>query len=258
MLWALASPPVLILAAIKLIFFHSKLSTGATALYALLALVAIGGLIVLSVQRENLPIECECPSCGTKSWFEFQERAVDAAPRVARCDSCLIYVGLRDGNDVAEVPLETLIAIPNFVIDSAQYKASVHRGKAGLEFVMPTFCAVCGAANAPHQRKISMLWNNPGVNVDAVKYVNYARTGSLSHGLVNNDPPDRINSVDVMNLHVPVCAQHQAETTRPEPLTSDDWGTMCCASYRFYKAFVVANNVVAPGNEGLPTARVRS
>lgn len=254
-LWAFASPPVLIFAAIKLLFFYSKLGTGATILYVLLALVAFGGLFVLGVVREHLPVECECPSCGMRTWFQFMERAIDSEPRVARCEQCLVYVNLK-GDNVTEVPLETVLSMPNFEIHSDQYAPHAPRNGTRFEFVMPTHCALCGAADAPHQRGIQLWDVNTGVNTGLLKQVEHVRTGSVVHGFVQNSPSDAISAV--LHVQVPVCEKHKALVVRPEPLAADNSATLCCASYRFYKAFIAANNVVPRGSEGLPTARVRS
>jgi len=254
-IWMYASAPALILAAVKLLFFYSRLSTWGTIFYVLLALVAIGGLITLSVYRENLQIECECPSCGTSAWFSFQERSEVAEPRVAMCDHCLIYMSIK-GDEVAEVPLETVLSMPNFEIHSDQYAPHAPRNESRYEFVMPAFCALCGSTDAPHQRGIQLWELNTGVNTGVLKQVEHVRTGSVVHGFVQNSPSDAISAV--LHVQVPVCEKHKALVVRPEPLAADNSATLCCASYRFYKAFVVANNVVPRFSEGLPSARVRS
>jgi hypothetical protein len=258
MLWALASPPALIVATIKLVFFYSRLSSLATLLYILVALVAIGGLVILSVERETRPVECECPACGARVWFEFTLRSIEPEQPIARCDKCLVYVSQHD-SQISEVSLEMTSENQGFTVFSNQYEANVRRkDDGGIAFDLPAFCAVCGAGDAPHQREIVIHFADTQVNTEVWRQLNYARTGSRGHGMVMNSAPTRITGRDFLHFRVPVCAEHREPTTRPSPLETDDWGSLDFASYRFYKAFIVANHIMPPGAEGLPPARVRT
>ena len=258
MLWAFASPPLLILAAVKLVFFYSRLSTGATFLYILLALVAIGGLVMLGLIRSKRPLECECPACGKLVWFEFAKQPTPPDLSIARCDKCLIYVCRREV-DISEAALETTNDVERFIVHSNQYETNVRRNAEGrIAFDMPTFCALCGAAEAPYLLKAEISYSDTSVNTELVRQANYARTGSRGHGVGSGSAVTRISGTDFLGQQVAVCAQHQAPTTRPVPLSISDWGGLYFASYRFYKAFVAANHISPPGAEGLPAARVRS
>lgn len=192
MLWALASPPALILAVIKLVFFYSRLSTGATLFYVLVALVAIGGLVILSVERETRPVECECPACGAHVWFEFTLRSVEPEPPIARCDKCLVYVARRD-DQISEVSLDTTSDNQGFYVFSNQYEGRVRRNDGGgIAFDLPAFCAVCGAGDAPHEREIVIHFADTQVNTEVWRQLNYARTGSRGHGMFTSSTPSRI------------------------------------------------------------------
>jgi hypothetical protein len=44
-------------------------------------------------------------------------------------------------------------------------------------------------------------------------------------------------------MQAPVCATHLE--TPIAPMTVNDWGSLTFASYRFYKAFLVANHIAS-------------
>lgn len=255
MLWSFASPPALALALVKLVFFYSDLSFGATALYIFMVVGALAGLIILGVVRGQRPVECDCPACGERVWFEFTRRAVGPEPLVARCEKCLAYVVLRD-RQIAEAPLETLADMQRFWVYTEQYERRVRRD-AGIRFNLPRFCAVCGAADAPYQREIWVLLQDRGVNDEVWRELNYARTGSRGHGNgTRPSTPTGITGRDFLDLKVPTCELHKKYRAEPEPLICDDSGTLSFASYRYYKAFCVGNHIAPADSDGMPVARV--
>jgi hypothetical protein len=260
-LWAYASPPALVLATIKLVFFYSRLSFGATVLYVLMIPVAFVGLFVLGTMRRMPPIECECPACGARVWFNFMRHS-ESEPSNARCVKCLAYAIQRD-DQISEVPLE-MTSESGFDVHNAQYGDNVCRGDdERITFAMPAFCAMCGA-EATHTREITIRFADKGINKGLWQQANYARTGTPGRiGSSSSSTSDRISGRDFREMQVPVCAQHE-RTTRPDPMVVDDWGDLTFASYRFYKSFIVANHIVlsgidefdGPSDKHMPTARV--
>jgi hypothetical protein len=113
---------------------------------------------------------------------------------------------------------------------------------------------MCGA-EATHAREITIRFADTGINKGLWKQVNYAASGTPGRiGSSSSATPD-ISGRDFKEMQVPVCAQHE-RSTRPDPMEVDDWGNLKFASYRFYKAFLVANQIESVDGAALPAARV--
>lgn len=255
MIWAWGALPAFVLSAVKLVFFYSTLSFWATAFYILLGLVSIVGLAILSYERSIRQIDSECPACGVRVWFALPRRNVDKETPIARCGRCLAYVAQRDG-EIQEVPIETVSERPGFGIHYTQYEDRFRR-QGGVKFIMPPFCAICGSHDVHEQREIEVIYVATSSG-DSVfwREANYELRGSYSPGTAS--APDGLTASDLRDVRVPVCELHgKSKAYRPFPLSSDDWGTLQFASYRFYKAFCVANHITPSGTEPIPAANVR-
>ncbi|MEO8843189.1 MAG: hypothetical protein ABI704_16560 [Kofleriaceae bacterium] len=160
---------------------------------------------------------------------------------------------------ISEVPLAVVSENQGFWVMDDQYEANVRRtDDGGVAFDMPEFCAVCGSTDAAQERAIVIHFADRKVNTELWRQLNYAATGTRGRVDATSSKPNRISGSDFVHMQVPVCAQHRDPAKTPNPLVADDFGSLHFASYRFYKAFVVANHIVPPGTEELPAARVRT
>lgn len=238
-IWLVCSVVGLGYAVFKIGFDRQWLDSGDYMFYGAILIVFVIGLLIARASRAGWrkTLECECPACGMVTMMEF-----DADPPIRRCDRCGAYCRA-NGTAVSELPLDTL-SPARFIVESNRY-FDIVRCEPGytLNFEMPPFCAVCGAADAPHTVPVE-VGASSGSDRDGfvAQEINYQLTGK--HHASSGRTHGRVKGYDLEATKVPVCAAHTKPD--PRPMSSDDWGMLGFTSYRYYKAFVAANRVRPP------------
>jgi len=239
-IWLVVSVFGLFYAAKQLAFHREWLDSGDYMFYGAIVLVAAVGFFIARAERNSGErfVHCECPACGAPVQLSFTPSQL-----IDRCRKCGVYCR---ANDLAieEVPLETLLP-ERFFVESDRYVDVVRRDNGSrVYFEMPAFCAVCGSPEASRTVSIQVPSSTGSGTSEGFigQEINYALTGK--HHVRSSRDPSRVTGNDLKLIEVPVCAQH-AEPASP-PLSSDDWGKLGFVSYRYYKAFCVANKLRTP------------
>ncbi len=228
-----------------------------TLAFAIAAIAGGYGTSLLLASIRSVVLRGACPCCNEVRQRTFEDPANAKSPPTP-CGACIAYLRA-SGDEIREEGLERyeMIRTP-YVLTATQYGPAVKRTNRGyFTFDMPTMCAVCGAAHAPHEREIGngdSLGADLGVLGAAIAIAaDLSGTPSWdpkSHvlpvaGAVRSSGPSEAeqNSRGLSRLKAPVCDKH-TENAEPfgEALEYNS-GKLEFASYHFYKAFCELNDI---------------
>lgn len=215
--------------------------------------IAVGIYILYSKFIADRTVTAACPVCGYLSYWIPGHLS-------SRCSGCLAYLRIENDATIREVDLE---ARSVYKIDDYDM-----RGLAGsdgsISMTMPPICAVCGA-----QPSTIVRIKDDGILTDEkldlgneIKIVLFYGTKLHQTGVVNYDRHVRYKDADPLaqqsqdrltGLGIPLCSRHPGEVVVSAKSYNFDGrhsSELRFNSYRYYRAFVLAN--------GLPAKRAAS
>ena len=201
--------PILILGALgwyAFEFTHAPVEDGWLYFLGALAALAIGIGILYSYFIADRDIEAPCPVCGKKQRWTPPSASEE-------CFACSRHMRVEIDRTIREVSLDDTTRCTLYAYDA--FENAIAEG-GHVAIVMPQLCAVCGAPPTT--------------------------TGKVNNDrdLKAEDDKEAVTAQDLAALAVPLCAQHADQT----PITLDAYiGSLDIASYRYYRAFMIANQL---------------
>jgi hypothetical protein len=249
---------VLVVLSVRSFVAHDPAWGGVYAFAAVV--VALIGRTLRGDTKRTAEILSACPVCGAPRQRGFMVVRDERNPYTS-CGACIAY--LRLDLDSLEVSEEASDANAIYVVNAAQYVNVVPRTNVGFKFQMPTICAVCGAAEAPHLRKLAPV-SRPNAGVIGAVASGVASEVAFDAGFAQANRNYNSNTLSsgaeldlqLREVETHVCDKHTAITERGVEYSDGD---LLFALYRHYKAFCELNHISAPrGAEdaGPPQARL--
>jgi hypothetical protein len=223
-----------------------------------LELAALGSLRTSLKKQKTRLLDSKCPSCGCEGRWYFGEGSFGVC---GACGACL----RGKGHKVTEFQIETVQSGIGFPVLAGQYLPVATRDDhQRIQLVMPAMCAICGSPKAPNLYDI--VTNDDGTpTLDAIastamKEAKFAHTGTTRDRAVIStvqQDPSEVGILELRHLKAPVCSNHSKRGGRA-PFECYPSGVLRFASYRYYKAFCAANQILPAGKLAaeFPTASI--